>query len=62
MGSGDAFDVAIADFAVAYAGQVNRDWQLFTEAIKSGVIEARGAGRQPEPQIHAGIIAARSIR
>jgi uncharacterized protein (DUF2252 family) len=41
MGSGSVFDAAIADFAVAYAGQVERDWRLFLEAIKAGVIEAR---------------------
>jgi uncharacterized protein (DUF2252 family) len=41
MGSGGAFDAAIAEFAMAYAGQVAGDWRLFVEAIKSGGIEAR---------------------
>jgi uncharacterized protein (DUF2252 family) len=41
MGSGRAFDAAIADFSMAYAGQVESDWRAFAEAIKSGVIEAR---------------------
>jgi len=41
MGSGGVFDAAIADFAVAYAVQVERDWRLFLEAIKAGAIEAR---------------------
>ncbi len=41
MGSGGAFDAAIADFAMSYAEQVEHDWRLFVEAIKSGVIEAR---------------------
>ena len=41
MGSGGTFDAAIADFAIAYAGQVERDWQVFVEAIKSGTIDAR---------------------
>ena len=41
MGSGGVFDAAIADFAMAYAAQVERDWRLFLEAIKAGVIEAR---------------------
>jgi uncharacterized protein (DUF2252 family) len=41
MGSGGVFDAAIADFAVAYAEQVERDWRMFLEAIKAGVIEAR---------------------
>jgi uncharacterized protein (DUF2252 family) len=43
MGSGGAFDSAIADFAIAYAEQVERDYLLFLEAIKAGVIEARAA-------------------
>ena len=41
MGSGGVFDAAIADFAMTYAPQVEHDWRLFLEAIKSGVIEAR---------------------
>lgn len=40
MGSGGAFDAAIADFAMAYADQTERDWRLFLEAIKAGVVEA----------------------
>lgn len=41
MGSGGAFDTAIADFAMAYAEQVEHDWRAFVEAIKAGAIEAR---------------------
>jgi uncharacterized protein (DUF2252 family) len=41
MGSGGAFDTAIADFAISYAVQVQSDWRLFVEAIKSDAIEAR---------------------
>lgn len=41
MGSGGAFDAAVAEFAISYAGQVENDWRLFVEAIKSGTIEAR---------------------
>lgn len=41
MGSGEAFDTALAEFALAYAGQVENDWRLFVDAIKSGAIEAR---------------------
>ncbi len=41
MGSGGVFDAAIAEFAMVYAQQVERDWRLFLEAIKGGVIEAR---------------------
>jgi uncharacterized protein (DUF2252 family) len=43
MGSGSAFDIAIAGFAMAYATQTDRDFRLFVEAIKSGVIEAHAA-------------------
>lgn len=42
MGSGSSFDTAIAAFAMAYAEQVEQDWRLFVEAVKSGAIEARG--------------------
>ena len=42
MGSGAAFDTAISAFATTYAEQVNRDWQLFMDAIKAGTIEASG--------------------
>jgi hypothetical protein len=41
MGSGGAFDAAIAGFAMAYAAQTERDHRLFLEAIKAGAIEAR---------------------
>jgi uncharacterized protein (DUF2252 family) len=41
MGSGDSFDATIADFAMAYADQVESDWRAFVEAIKVGIIEAR---------------------
>jgi uncharacterized protein (DUF2252 family) len=42
MGSGTAFDTAIGEFAVSYADQVSRDWRLFLDAIKAGMIEASG--------------------
>jgi len=41
MGTGGVFDAAIADFAVAYMAQTERDWRAFVEAIKAGRIEAR---------------------
>jgi hypothetical protein len=40
LGSGGAFDAAIADFAVAYAEQTERDWRSFLDAIKAGLIDA----------------------
>jgi uncharacterized protein (DUF2252 family) len=41
MGSGGAFDAAIAAFGVAYADQTQEDWKLLRAAIKSGQIDAR---------------------
>ncbi|HVY15837.1 MAG TPA: DUF2252 domain-containing protein [Rhodopila sp.] len=43
IGSGTAFDTAIASFALAYAAQNQADWRLFVEAVKAGQIEAHGA-------------------
>ena len=42
IGTGTAFDNAIASFALAYAAQNHADWRLFLEAIKAGHIDARG--------------------
>lgn len=41
LGSGTVFDEAISDFAVAYANQVEQDYQLLVEAVKSGRIQAQ---------------------
>ena len=43
IGTGTAFDNAIAGFALAYAAQNQADWRLFLQAIKAGQIDARGA-------------------
>jgi uncharacterized protein (DUF2252 family) len=40
LGKNDAFAVAIADFAVAYADQTERDYQALVDAVKSGRIAA----------------------
>ena len=40
MGKGKTFDIAIADFAMAYHQQVVRDHKMMLEAIGSGRIEA----------------------
>ena len=40
VGTGPAFDEAIADFAVAYADQTERDWKSFLAAIKAKRIVA----------------------
>ncbi len=41
MGSGGAFDAAIAAFAVSYAEQTREDWQLLRAAIKAGQIDTK---------------------
>ncbi len=41
LGNGDAFDRAIADFAVAYADQNERDYEAFVEAVSSGRLTAQ---------------------
>jgi uncharacterized protein (DUF2252 family) len=43
IGTGTAFDSAIAGFALGYAAQNQADWRLFLEAIKAGQIDAREA-------------------
>ncbi len=41
LGTGDAFDRAIADFGPAYADQNERDHQALVDAAKAGRVEAR---------------------
>jgi uncharacterized protein (DUF2252 family) len=41
LGTGDAFDRAIADFSVAYADQNERDYQALVAAVDSGRLTAR---------------------
>ena len=43
LGSGDAFDGAIADFAEAYADQNQTDYAAFKDAIASGRLKAAPA-------------------
>ena len=38
IGDGNEFDKAIAEFAIAYADQTERDWRTFLDAIKAGRI------------------------
>jgi uncharacterized protein (DUF2252 family) len=40
LGSSDRFDRSMTDFAVRYADQNERDYEAFTEAIRSGRLEA----------------------
>jgi hypothetical protein len=41
LGKSGAFDRALADFAAAYADQNERDYETFTQAVKSGRLEAQ---------------------
>ncbi len=40
LGSKDTFDEAIADYAVAYADQVERDFDTFSHAIRNGKLKS----------------------
>ena len=39
-GEGDAFDKAIVDFSERYADQNERDYEAFTDAVRTGRLEA----------------------
>jgi hypothetical protein len=41
LGSGDAFDRALCDFASAYPDQYERDYRALRQAVDEGRIEAR---------------------
>jgi uncharacterized protein (DUF2252 family) len=41
LGSGDAFDEAVADFAEAYSHQNERDYQALKRAVRTGKLEAK---------------------
>jgi uncharacterized protein (DUF2252 family) len=43
LGEDDEFDRAVADFAIAYAHQTERDWRAFIAAIEAGRITAADA-------------------
>ena len=45
IGEGNEFDKSIAEFAIAYADQTERDWRLFVDAIKAGRITASTPGQ-----------------
>jgi hypothetical protein len=47
MDEDSEFDKAIAEFAMAYADQTERDWRVFVDTIKAGGIgfeQARSGG------------------
>jgi hypothetical protein len=41
LGKADTFDRAIAAFAIAYADQVERDYEAFSRVVREGKLEAR---------------------
>jgi hypothetical protein len=41
MGKSDAFDAAIETFAIAYADQTERDYELLVKAIRAGRLPAQ---------------------
>jgi uncharacterized protein (DUF2252 family) len=43
MGEGGVMDAAIADFAMAYAAQTERDWRLFQAAVAARTIPGRAS-------------------
>ena len=47
LGSGDAFDRALADFAEAYADQNERDYAAFRHAVDSGRLAAKNGAVTP---------------
>jgi hypothetical protein len=47
LGSSEAFDAALQEFAVDYADQSERDHRRLAEAVQSGRVEADLALRKP---------------
>jgi hypothetical protein len=45
LGNSDAFDQAVATFALAYADQVQRDYETFVAAVRDGKLQARSDER-----------------
>ena len=41
LGKADTFDQAIADFATAYANQVEQDYESFKKSVAEGRLESR---------------------
>src|SRR5262249_9969218 len=64
LGSTDVFDEAVADYALAYADQVEKDYASFRAAIRAGRAPGRNRTRRPagRPSGGAGFPARRSRR
>ena len=52
LGKSAAFDEAIANYAVDYADQVERDYELFRTAARNGVIATETSASLTETMIH----------
>jgi len=51
LGRGDHFDEAVGDYAVAYADQVERDYETFVKAVRSGRLKTDLSPSQLETAI-----------
>jgi uncharacterized protein (DUF2252 family) len=52
LGKSAAFDEAIANYAVGYADQVERDYETFRIAARNGLIQTETSGSLTETMIH----------
>ena len=52
LGSSEAFDEAVAKYALAYADQVERDYETFRAAARNGLIQTETSGSLTETMIH----------
>jgi uncharacterized protein (DUF2252 family) len=52
LGKSGAFDEAIANYAVGYADQVERDYEALGNAARNGVIQTETSGSLTETMIH----------
>src|SRR5262249_59788270 len=48
LGKSEAFDEALADFAVAYADQNERDWEALRKAVRDGRIKVQAEEARSE--------------
>ena len=52
LGKSAAFDEAVANYAVGYADQVERDYETFRTAARNGTIATETSGSLTETMIH----------
>jgi uncharacterized protein (DUF2252 family) len=51
LGAGGKFDTAVADYAVAYANQVEQDYQGFSDAVRAGRFRTETSPSEVEAEI-----------